>query len=134
MTSVSIISKEYINKKELIIKAKEIAKELNFQILTENLYTELDDLNFYIDIDEETAYLITFWSMNEEEFKRDEVIVNNQKYYISIDFDHDSEALPYLNKFLKMYPEMLVGDESLKDFYSIKQIEKKENLPKWLLV
>ncbi len=134
MTSVSIISKEYINKKELIIKAKEIAKELNFQILTENLYTELDDLNFYIDIDEETAYLITFWSMNEEEFKRDEVIVNNQKYYISIDFDHDSEALPYLNKFLKMYPEMLVGDEFLKDFYSIKQIEKKENLPKWLLV
>ncbi|SNR17729.1 hypothetical protein [Tenacibaculum jejuense] len=138
MNNKTLISKRYVDKKELIDKAKEIAESLNFQILTENLYTELDDLNFYIDIDEEATYLITFWSMEENEFKRDEIVINGQKYFIVIDLDHDSEALPYLNKFLreflKIYPEMLVGDESLDDFYSIREIENKDNLPNWLLV
>ena len=138
MTGITVISKEYINKNELVSKAKKIAEELKFDVRTEDLYSELDDLNFYIDIDEETAYFITFWSMNEDEFKRDEIIVNDEKYYISIDFDHDSEALLYLNKFLiqflKLYPEMLVGDESHDNFYSIKQIEEKVDLPEWLML
>ena len=138
MTGITVISKEYIDKGKLVDTAKKIANELKFEVQTENLYTDLHDLNFYIDVDEEMAYLITFWSMNEDEFKRDEVMVNNEKYYISIGFDHDSEALPYLNKFLtqflKIYPEMLVGDEAHDNFYSIKQIEEKENLPKWLLL
>ncbi len=138
MTGITVISKEYIDKEKLVDTAKKIANELKFDVRTEDLYSKLDDLNFYIDIDEETAYFITFWAIKESEFKEDKLIIDGNDYYISIIINHDSEALPYLNKFLtqflKLYPEMLVGDESLKDFYSIKQIEEKVNLPEWLLL
>lgn len=138
MRSKSIISKEYINKNELVSKAKKIAEELKFDVGTEDLYSELDDLNFSIDIDEETAYFITFWAIKESEFIEDKLIIDGNDYYISIIINHDSEALPYLNKFLAqlltVYPEMLVGDELHTDFYSIKQIEEKVDLPEWLLL
>lgn len=138
MTGVTLISKNYIHKSILVNKAKEIAKELSFEIFTEKLYCELDDLNFYIDIDDDLAYLITIWCMDEEQYKKDKIQLENETYFIAVDIEHDSEALPYLNKFLikflRAFPEMLVGDELHDAFYSISQIEGKDNLPKWLLV
>ena len=85
MTNTIIVAKEYIDKQELIDVIEELGKKYKYRILKEegHLYN-LDDIDLYKDVSDDKFYLIGFWVMDEEEFKRDVYDINGENHNIYI--------------------------------------------------
>ena len=143
MNSIIIVSLEHRDKEEILKKIIEFGKRNKFRIIPEEQVALLGNLALCKEIDDNHSNYLEFSITEKDEFKTQHIsnssVVNGKRYYFYIWIDHTSneQALHSLNEFLSEilsdYPDMLVTDETCKDFYSFEQIKNKQ-VPKWLLI
>lgn len=126
MSNSYLLSETYAEKAKIISNIESISDELNCKIETEDLYTDLTDLSMVFVENLEDPVSLNFWVINEEEFPEDLFIVNSKDYHIAISINYgfyDGIYLGlFLKKFLQLYPDMLLCDESCTIFHSASDV------------
>lgn len=134
MQSVYFLSKQYHDKTTILKQIEDFGIEKKYEITKKiDRPSELNDIYLWM----EDLFQLEFWIIDEDEFERDEFVIDNSSYYIMLTIDYIHGSLPYLNQFIREflvnYPNILVTDESFEEgYYSLEQIENEE-VPKWLL-
>jgi hypothetical protein len=140
----TFISKEYINKEEVLKTIEKIALKQDFRVEKENVYSDDNDIDIIIDPsnnEDDLVYRSSMRIKSKENFHSTMIIHNNEEYYIHIytreTFD-DNRNHKYFNgfirEFLQAYPSILVeGKDSY--FVSIEEIlNESERVPGWMLM
>ena len=142
MRSKIIVSQEHRDKEPVLKKIIEFGKKNKFKIIPKEDVLSLGDIVLSKEIGEDDYNYLEFSVTEKDEFKTEitnSSVIKGKRYYFYIWIDHTSneQALHSLNEFLSEilsdYPDMLVTDETCKDFYSFEQIKNKQ-VPKWLLI
>jgi hypothetical protein len=143
-TNRTYISKEYINKEEVIKTIEAIAIKQGFRVEKENVYIEGKDIDIIIDPENEEDDLVYRSSMrikSLDNFNTSKINHNKHEYYIYIytseTFD-DNQPYQYFNhfvrEFLQVYPQILVDSGGGENFVSIHDIlSQNEKVPSWML-
>ncbi|THD32865.1 hypothetical protein [uncultured Flavobacterium sp.] len=142
MRNKIIVSLEHRDKEQVLKKIIEFGKKNKFEIIPKEKTLSLGDMGLNKGIDNDNIY-IEFSITDKDEFKTQHIsnssVINGKRYYFYIWVDHTKNVETYhsMNKFfneiLSDYPDMLVTDETCKNFYSFEQIKNKQ-VPEWLLV
>jgi hypothetical protein len=142
MRNKIIVSTEHKDKEEILKKIIEFGKKNKFKIIPKEQVLSLGDIALNKEIDDDNFNYLEFSITKKNEFTTQHIsnshMINGKRYYFLIWIDHTKNDLTYsslnqfLNEILSDYPDMLVTDESCKDFYSLEQIKNKE-VPEWLL-
>jgi hypothetical protein len=140
----TFITKEYIDKQEVLAAIEKIALKQGFRVDKENTYLDrdIDIIIDPIDYEDDLVYRSSMNIKTINDFKSSTIIHNDEEYYIYIytseTFDDNGEYKyfnHFVKEFLQLYPDILVDSGSGENFVSIEDIlNQSERVPSWMLM
>lgn len=140
----TFITKEYIDKQEVLAAIEKIALKQGFRVDKENTYLDrdIDIIINPIDYEDDLVYRSSMNIKTINDFKSSTIIHNDEEYYIYIytseTFDDNGEYKyfnHFVKEFLQLYPDILVDSGGGENFVSIEDIlNQSERVPSWMLM